>query len=89
MVNEREPHDWQDVWGKPRRGDWDLDDLQAFLDPDDWEVFAADMADAYNDWLEADGQAKSIPLSVLRPINDLLRDHDIEPKTWWFELYGR
>ena len=88
MVDD-EPHDWQDVWGEPRHGDWDLDDLQASLDSQDWEVFAADMADAYNDWLEADGQANSIPLSVLRPINNLLRDHDIGLKTWWFELYGR
>ena len=78
---------WERIWGNPRYGDWDLDDMEAFSPADDWEDFAEDMSEAFNEM--QDSGTRSVPFRLLKNINDRLRQQGIEPKAWWAELYGR
>lgn len=89
MVDEQGSPDWKSVWGDPRLGDWDLDDMKALIAPEDWKMFDETMNEAYTQWLESGGFPESIPLWILVEINEFLDLHGLRPQVWWAELYGR
>ena len=89
MVNEPEVPNWKSVWGDPQLGDWDLDDMKALIDPDDWKTFDENMNKAYTQWLQNGGYPGSIPGWMLHDINVFLEWHGLRPQVWWAELYGR
>jgi hypothetical protein len=89
VVSDSRFGDWKSVWGDPELGDWDLDDMQALIDPEDWSPFARNMDDAYTEYLLEGGQPGSIPGSLLDEINEFLDTHGLRPQVWWAELYGQ
>ncbi len=89
MVDEHGSPDWKNVWGDPELGDWDLDDMKALIDPEDWKILDEKMNEAYAEWLQSGGSSGSIPGWILAELNEWLEVHGLTPQVWWAELYGR
>jgi len=72
---------WQEVWGEPEWGEWDIDDLQQ---ADDWPMVESWLEDAFDQHAETG----HVDPDLVEYINEWLEDHDIDPGDWWAELYG-
>ncbi len=89
MVANSEFADWKGLWDASGDSDWDLDDMEALIDPDDWETFDQEMAEAYTEYLVAGGERGSVPWWLIEKVNDFLELHGIKSQVWWAIMYGR